>query len=235
MRHNTPELIELPDSEGPTRIGGQRPGHWWVGALVVALIALVAVSFSSKFLAGTPTTTATAIAAPTTPSLLAGTPASSDSPGPLSPVVDPTFSPIQANGGQPLLDAPAGWTLARALSSSASADGDWIGVGLTPGVYTGPLAVHVVCYGYEQLEVFLFMSSDRPGAIPANPSQAAIFYCAPDGNESRVVFPDQTLGVTYDQIIVEVVGGAPSPSAGVGGELAPGSLWLLGLEVPITS
>ena len=230
MRHNTPELIELPDEEGPARIGGRRPGHWWVGALVVALIALVGVSFSFKFLAGSPTATAVV---PTILASPAATPASSDSPGPLRLVVDPTFSPIQANGGQPLLDAPAGWTLARTLSSSASAGGDWIGVGLTPGVYTGPLAVHVVCYGYEQLEIFLFMSSDRPGAIPANPSQAAIFYCTPDGNESRVVFPDQTLGVTYDQIIVEVVGGAPSPSAG--GELTPGSLWLLGLEVPITS
>jgi hypothetical protein len=109
-------------------------------------------------------------------------------------------------------------------------------VDLTPGVYPGPLAVHIVCSGYEQLEVFLFMTSEGlPEAIRAGPSQAAIFYCALDGHESRVVFPDQTLGATYSQIIVEAVDGEPSDSAGVDGELTPAALWLLDLEVPITS
>jgi hypothetical protein len=214
MSQRTPQYqghIIDPDEEGdgPQKIGNGK-GPLLGGLILISLVLImVATSFLFKSFGGHASS-----AAPTTSSdpTFFTVPVSSDLPFVTAPVDQANnLTPVAL--GEPL----AGWKLVGVVDSLSNTEEVWTTLADQPS----RVAVHLICYGYDEILVTL----GRSIRTVDNPylTQSAVFYCQAEGKDARIIFDPATEG-SFNQLMIMPM---HYPSNG------QVDRWVAGIEEPV--
>ena len=189
MPHRDPQYqghIIDPDEEQEElqKIGGRKSSLLGGLILLSMVVAMIATSFWFKNFglgAGRAEPTASSV----NPFVIV--PNASD-----FPLVTPSLpqdQPLSLNLGKPL----AGWKLVGDLDSLSNTGEFWTTLSDQPR----QVAVHLICYGYDEILVTL----GRSIRTVDNPylTQSAVFYCQPEGKDALIIF-DQAIEGSFNQL-----------------------------------
>jgi hypothetical protein len=164
-------IIDLNEEDGPQRVrGGKGPLLSGLILGLVVFVMIVTAFWTKSFGAGSASVSS---ANPSvTPSLVV--------PNPVDfPLVIP---PPDGSLVFDLSHTLPGWKLVYTLDSLSNTGEDWTTLLDQPS----QLAVHLICYGYDEILVTI-EPTDRNVDSPYL-TQSAIFYCQPNGEDARIIF-----------------------------------------------
>ena len=204
------------DEEGPQKIGSRKNSLLSGFILFSIVFVMIATAFWSKsFGAGTASPSPTGTSA--TPSL--ATPNVSD----FSFVYVPQDQPSPLALGDPL----PGWKLVQALDSFSNTGAVWTALPDQPS----QVAVHLICYGYDEVLVTIELTIRNAGGPYL--TQSAIFDCQPEGKDARIIFNQGTDGY-FSQLMIMPMSYPSSRSAAYiyawNGLVVQ---WVAGIEEPL--
>jgi hypothetical protein len=120
-----------------------------------------------------------------------------------------------------------GWRLVQALNPLSNTREVWTTLIDQPS----QIAVHLICYGYDEILVTL-----EPVARSGDNSyltQSAVFYCQPDGKDTRIVF-NQGADGSFSQLMITPMS---DPSSGSASHVYAWNglvvQWVVGIEEPL--